>query len=265
MKLQRIDPSRSARRLALGGGLLSLGLLCGGAAQAADAPVGYVVGSNGQVVRDAAGNCVHTIQWSKENAIEQCDPGLVAKAEPPQPEVAQAQPTPPPAPRTVRRRINLQTDTYFHFDSAQLTDDGKQKLGQLAQRIARSQNPQVQITGYTDPIGTEQYNQKLSEDRAQAVKQYLVQQGIANDQVQVAARGESNPVVQCPDKQGNALIQCLAPNRRSQVEFSAFEEVTPGESGGQGQQSPQAAPGAASGTGGSSAFPQNGGNSQPQQ
>jgi OOP family OmpA-OmpF porin len=79
------------------------------------------------------------------------------------------------------------------------------------------------INGYTDRIGSVQYNQKLSERRADAVKAYLVRQGASGDKIQTTGYGKMYvgamvPVVECDQKNRRALIACLAPNRRAEVE-----------------------------------------------
>jgi OOP family OmpA-OmpF porin len=78
----------------------------------------------------------------------------------------------------------------------------------------------VLVTGHTDRIGTTKYNQKLSERRADAVRDYLVSLGIARDKIETLGMGETQPLpgVVCNQKQLKALIACLAPNRRVEVE-----------------------------------------------
>ena len=94
--------------------------------------------------------------------------------------------------------------------------------------------PQVEVvlvTGHTDRIGTDAYNQKLSQRRADAVKSYLVAQGVENNRIETAAKGESDPVVSCDDVKGKAsgknkkLVECLQPNRRVMVEVKVQKPV----------------------------------------
>ena len=76
----------------------------------------------------------------------------------------------------------------------------------------------VLVTGHTDRIGTEAYNQKLSERRADAVRDYLVSKGIDKAKIETIGMGEKQPVVQCDQKNLKDLIACLAPNRRVEVQ-----------------------------------------------
>jgi OOP family OmpA-OmpF porin len=83
----------------------------------------------------------------------------------------------------------------------------------------------VTITGYTDRLGSDKYNQKLSEQRAHAVKQYLVGKGVAAERLNAVGKGEANPLVACDDKKQKRadLIKCLEPNRRVEVEQVTIE------------------------------------------
>ena len=177
---------------------------------------GYVDDSGAGIVRTGYGECLHTARWGEENFIEECDP--VAKAE-----VAAVQ--------TVMvkelKPISLAADALFAFDSADLTDEGRSRLDQaLASLPARQlENKQIQITGHTDRIGAESYNQGLSERRAQAVRDYLVSKGLPADAISTQGLGAAKPVVGCEDERGASLIDCLAPNRRTEIEFSAMEVI----------------------------------------
>jgi OmpA-OmpF porin, OOP family len=85
----------------------------------------------------------------------------------------------------------------------------------------------VRITGYTDRIGTDAYNNRLSEKRAASVKDYLVRKGVAANRLSALGRGEANPVVQCDQKDQAALIRCLEPNRRVEIEEFTVERRVP--------------------------------------
>ena len=78
----------------------------------------------------------------------------------------------------------------------------------------------VLVTGHTDPIGTQQYNQKLSERRADAVRDYLVSKGVPKDKIETLGMGKTQPVpgLVCKQKNFKELIACLQPDRRVEVE-----------------------------------------------
>ena len=111
---------------------------------------------------------------------------------------------------------------YFDFDKSTLTADGRSKLDAIAQ-TAQTQGKVVsgKIIGHADPIGNTSYNQKLSERRAKAVKDYLAKKGFVDTTVvQTTAVGESQPAVtNCSDKRSATSIACQQPNRRVEVSF----------------------------------------------
>lgn len=197
--------------------LIGAGLLLSMSSSAADID-GYAVDSSSSVVRSNFAECWRTSSWNKDIANAECDPNLVAAA-PEQTPVVTAEPR-----RTVQR-INLASDAYFAFNKADLRPEGKAKLDEMALNIKGKNDPRLQISGYTDRIGTEAYNMQLSQRRAEAVKDYLVNKGIDTEIIETTAMGPKDPVVNCEGKSGNALIQCLGPNRRTVVEFSAFEVI----------------------------------------
>ena len=86
----------------------------------------------------------------------------------------------------------------------------------------------VHVTGYTDRIGSEAYNQRLSEQRANAVKAYLVRtDGIDAAKILADGKGKANPITkpgECGEKRSAATIACLQPDRRVEIEVSAIEQ-----------------------------------------
>jgi OOP family OmpA-OmpF porin len=93
------------------------------------------------------------------------------------------------------------------------------KLDDIASLLqAHPEVTNAQITGYTDRIGSKAYNLKLSERRANSVKDYLVSKGVSASRLSTVGKGEADPIVQCSEKNRTALIKCLEPNRRVEVE-----------------------------------------------
>jgi OOP family OmpA-OmpF porin len=201
--------------------LVGLGLTSG-MASAAPA-VGYVGDNEDSIIRAGSGDCLHTGRWSIPNAIAECDPEIVA-ARDKKSEVAAVE----VVIRKELKPIRLEADALFDFDSAALTDEGRARLDQVISQLPDTealQDKRITITGFTDNLGPAGYNQKLSEKRAQAVHDYLVSKGMRDEAIDARGLGAANPVVDCEGKRGNALIQCLAPNRRTEIEFSAMEVI----------------------------------------
>ncbi|WP_109127214.1 OmpA family protein [Dyella sp. C11] len=135
-----------------------------------------------------------------------------------------APPAPPPSPAPVApmMAVTLSSDAMFGFDSATLTPEGRANLDQLLSRVQEASHIQdILITGYTDRIGSERYNLALSQRRAESVRDYLASRGVAPSAMQVSGRGDADPVVQCNDRKRDALIACLAPNRRVELKGTA--------------------------------------------
>ncbi|AAU48811.1 OmpA family protein [Burkholderia pseudomallei] len=164
--------------------------------------------------------CWRDAFWTPATANAKCDGALVAQAPAPAP-VA------PVAPAITSQKITYQADTLFDFDKAVLKPAGKQKLDELAAKIQGMNVEVVVATGYTDRIGSDKYNDRLSLRRAQAVKSYLVSKGVPANKVYTEGKGKRNPVTgnTCKQKNRKQLIACLAPDRRVEVEVVGTQEV----------------------------------------
>ncbi len=98
------------------------------------------------------------------------------------------------------------TDVHFAFDKATLTPEAESTLDQAVDALLNTDGVvEVRVEGYTDSIGTEQYNQKLSQDRAQSVIDYLVSNGINGNNLIPVGYGESNPIANNDTAAGRAL------------------------------------------------------------
>lgn len=203
-------------------------LVAAGAASAHDVPkAGYLIDTRGNVVRNNFNECWKTGYWTPAMAIAECDASLVKTDS----VVGKASPkaaTPISGPeKGAFAAIALQAETLFDFDKAVLRDDGKKKLDvEVVSKM--KQYPQVEVvlvTGHADRIGSDAYNQKLSQRRADATKDYIVSQGVDAKRIETTSKGESEPVVSCNDVKGKvsgknkALVECLQPNRRVIVEI----------------------------------------------
>jgi len=163
-------------------------------------------------------------------------PTPVAAAEPepmPAPEpVAAPEPMPEPAPapeacKPTFETVTIAAERLFDFDKSSLKPGSHPILDEVAEKIKQHTDIElVMVTGHTDRIGSDAYNQKLSERRANTVKKYLVSQGVDASRLQAVGKGESEPVVDCKGVHGSKkLIECLAPNRRVVVEATHQQEA----------------------------------------
>ena len=161
-------------------------------------------------------------------------PEPAAKPAPPPAPVATPTPVPkPPEPKPVAKPeppkkpavISVTSTGLFEFDKATLTGQARAKLDQ--EIVARAKEfasiALVHVDGHADRLGSAQYNQRLSEKRAGAVRAYLVSKGFEPSKIEALGSGETNQVKACPDqKNRKALIECLAPNRRVVVELKGM-------------------------------------------
>lgn len=139
------------------------------------------------------------------------------------------EPAPAPAPVLVEKQFSLDSDVLFEFNKATLKPAASQALDNLFAQILAA-NPKdgvATVIGHTDRIGSEAYNQSLSEQRARTVADYLIAKGLFADKVRAEGRGESSPVTggSCPDGAKAQMIACLAPDRRVEVRLTGVSQV----------------------------------------
>jgi OOP family OmpA-OmpF porin len=182
--------------------------------------VGYAIDQRGYVAKSGFGLCWRTGYWTPAMAIEECDPDLVKKAEAPKAPAAPAAPV--AAPKPAAEKVTLAADALFDFDKAVLRPEGKAKLDDV---IAKTKGIKLEViiaVGHADRFGTDKYNQKLSERRAAAVKDYLVAKGIEANRVYTEGKGKKQPVTkpgQCKGPKSKKVIECLQPDRRVEIEI----------------------------------------------
>ena len=181
----------------------------------------YVTDSSGQVVKSGFGLCWRTSSWTPATATKECDPDLFKdevippkRAEEVKPKVDEVQPKPP----VVKQAVSVVLKTFFNFDKSELSQENKDKLREVANKIKEFNIEVITLTGHADRIGTDDYNQGLSERRAAVVKAELVRLGVESSRIYTEAKGEKEPVVNCAGKTSAKVIACLAPNRRVEIE-----------------------------------------------
>jgi len=150
--------------------------------------------------------CWRDANWTPATAAEGCDGALVKAAPAPAPAPVA------PAPAPVASKVTFAADAFFDFDKSVLKPEGKAKLDELASKVQGINLEVIVAVGHTDSVGSDAYNQKLSERRAQAVKAYLESKGIDKSRVYTEGKGEKQPVADNKTKEGRAQ------NRRVEIE-----------------------------------------------
>lgn len=184
----------------------------------------------GEVELVHAGNEIHDGGWRHAKPYIQIAEDLLARAEAGAAACPAARPPAPPAPvvtpAPTTERFDIAADALFRFnrgDLAGMLPAGKTRLDELAAQLASvyMRVDSIKLVGHTDRLGSVEYNQRLSEQRAQTVRQYLQGQGVAAP-IDASGVGESQPTGQtgqCKGERANAaLTQCLQPDRRVSVE-----------------------------------------------
>ncbi len=202
--------------------------------------------SSGEVWKNAYGECWRNSSWTPATAAPGCDGAIVEQpaaapaaqnaAPAPAPKVDQApaavqapsqadapglssssapaaaSPAPAPTPAAVSSKVTYAADTFFDFNKSVLKPAAKAKLDDLVDKI-KSINLEVIIAvGHTDSVGSDDYNQKLSMRRSNAVKAYLISKGVDKTRIYTEGKGEKQPVADNGTKEGRAK------NRRVEIE-----------------------------------------------
>jgi OOP family OmpA-OmpF porin len=187
----------------------------------------YVIDQRDVVAKSGFDLCWRTGYWTpaaaaKDPAGCQCDKDLVPvdvcnpKAK------ASASGAAAGGPKPSGEKITVAADALFDFNKATLRSEGKAKLDELVSKAKAIKLEVILVVGHTDRIGGDAYNQKLSEKRAAAVKEYLVAKGIEANRVYTEGKGEKQPVTggKCKgESKSKALIDCLQPDRRADIEI----------------------------------------------
>ena len=214
----------------------------------------YWIDSYGHYVKDGFGNCVRTINWTEAAANAYCDANLMKKADPapvpapapapvPTPAPAPAPvPTPAPAPAPVvvpapvvapapveavavvapsklsiiEKPVQLD-GANFVSGSSKLLKAADSKLNEVVDAAKQYPDIKLDVIGYTDNVGNAQKNVKLSQERADAVKAYLVKNGVAKERISTKGMGADSPFGD------NSTAEGRARNRRVEVRYSIKE------------------------------------------
>ncbi|NOU01426.1 MAG: OmpA family protein [Gallionella sp.] len=205
---------------------------------------GYVIDTQGNLVRDGFGDCIKTGSWTPAMANASCDASLVKKPAPaPAPVVAAPAPAPapvvaapapvvvapvvvapppPPAPvfkTVVTEKALTLSGTSFDTGSAKLKKAATAKLAEAVTFANENKDSDLVISGYTDSRGNEAKNVKLSAARAAAVKAYLVKKGVDAKRLSSKGMGSANPVGDNKTKAGQEA------NRRVEIHTSVKQET----------------------------------------
>ncbi|MGM0759402.1 MAG: OmpA family protein [Thermodesulfobacteriota bacterium] len=141
---------------------------------------GTLIGAGiGAAVGGLAGNQIGRYMDQQEKALRQA--------------VAQSESTSVQRDRNVLR-ATFDSEVLFDFDSATIKPGGQTEISRVADVLNQYPQTNIRVEGHTDASGPEEYNQRLSERRAQAVKNALMQQGVEDWRITTAGYGESQPV-----------------------------------------------------------------------
>ncbi|KAF0814263.1 Outer membrane protein A [Andreprevotia sp. IGB-42] len=185
------------------------------------------------VVKNGISECWQTGTWALAKAVKGCagyvEP-VAAAAPAPAPAAPVAAPVAPAAPVVKSKKFTLRTDVLFDFNKSSLKPQGKDALDKLYEEV-KGMDPKegsAVVVGFTDRIGSEKYNLDLGYRRAKAVVDYLVTKGAPADKISAESRGKNDPVTgdTCDKvKPRSKLIECLAPDRRVEIEIKGVQEV----------------------------------------
>ena len=163
--------------------------------------------------------CWRDSNWTPATAYPGCDGAAKPPPPPPPapaPMAAPPAPPPPPPPKPpvpMSEKVTYAADTFFDFDKSNLKPEGMAKLDDLVSKIGGMNLEVIIAVGYTDSIGTDEYNQKLSVRRADAVKAYLVSKGVEKNRIYTEGKGEKDPIA------SNQTAEGRAKNRRVEIEM----------------------------------------------
>lgn len=188
----------------------------------------YLIDGRDVVAKSGFGLCWRDGYWTPAAAAAdkagcECDKDLLPAAAC-APKQAAAPKAAAPAPATVKpsgEKVTVAADALFDFNKATLRDEGKAKLDKLVTDVKGLKLEVIIAVGHADRFGSDAYNQKLSEKRAESVKAYLVGKGVEANRVYSEGKGKKQPVTkpdQCKGPKSKKTVDCLQPDRRVEIE-----------------------------------------------
>lgn len=210
---------------------LFVALVASGTAMASEPHTkhGYTVDRQQTVVRNNYGECWKNTYFDKETQGRiECNDAVAVST----------------APQYADETVSLSAKTLFGFDKDNLRPEATETLNSLAQRLSNTNVEAVRVEGHTDFMGSDEYNQNLSERRANVVANYLVNRGVSSNKISAVGLGESQArmTASCEAEVANlgkkvskakkraALIACIEPDRRVDVKIRTLvtKQVAPG-------------------------------------
>lgn len=166
----------------------------------------FVNDANASRVLTASGDCLQVSDWSTDSVVVECH--------------ASAKPDVEPMQEPVKKMMSLSFDgtALFDFDSSDLSAAGRGELDGLISKVdGNSEIGTIKVVGHADSLGSAEYNQALSEQRAESVQRYL-QSSLKNVNIISSGMGESDPVADNSTETGRQR------NRRVEVQIDAMVE-----------------------------------------
>jgi outer membrane protein OmpA-like peptidoglycan-associated protein len=114
--------------------------------------------------------------------------------------------------------VQLTNDILFDFNSSALRPESRETLRELANNFRQYPDEEVSVEGHTDNVGSDEYNQRLSEQRAFSVRDYLVDQGMPNERVSAVGFGKTQPKASNDTPEGRQV------NRRVEIHIRAIQQ-----------------------------------------
>ncbi len=205
----------------------------------ADSKLVWLNGTNEHCWRNAswtpatAAKNAENLKGLKQFPNQNCD-GALAPSPPPAPKAASAAaaapapvakaapPAAPPAPpKPIVEKVTYAADAFFDVDKSVLKPEAKTKLDDLVSKMGAINLEVIIAVGHTDSDGSDEYNQKLSVRRSEAVKAYLTGKGIEANRIYTEGKGEKSPVADNKTREGKAK------NRRTEIEVVGTRTVQP--------------------------------------